>query len=67
MQSARLPTQRLRSPGSEVWPRQSPADVLQGGESDGAFRVTVRHCRESVYDFLIKPEQLGACQAKQFE
>ena len=24
-------------------------------ESDGAFRVTVRQCREGVYDFLIKP------------
>jgi len=56
-----------RSPGDEVRPRENVADVLQIGESDGAFRIIVRHCRESVYDVPIKPEQLGACQAKQFD
>jgi hypothetical protein len=54
------------SSGGEIRPRQNPADILQIGESDGAFRVIVRHCREGVDDFLMKPEQLGACQAKQF-
>ena len=56
-----------RSPRDEVRPRQNVADVLQVGESDGAFRITVRHCREGVCDVPIKPEQLGACQAKQFD
>src|ERR1019366_1705848 len=55
------------SPGDEGRPRQNVADVLQVGESDGAFRITVRHCREAVYDVPIKPEQLGACQVKQFD